>query len=118
MVIINSILDMLALIIGLIGLLVILWGVVEGLIKIVQNKALRFKKAGKQLVTMEYIRYNLSLHMLQGLQVIIVADIIYTFLHRTLDELSVLAIIVAIRIVLGYFLGREMKGMERPQNNT
>jgi len=117
MVIINSILDYLALIIGLIGLLIILWGVVEGLMKLIQNITLRFRKAGKQLVTMEYIRYNIGLHILLGLQFIIVADIIYTFLHRSLEELSVLGIIVAIRIGLGYFLGRELKSIECPQSN-
>ena len=40
--IINIILDSLALIIGLIGLLVIFWGVVEGLTRFVQNNILRF----------------------------------------------------------------------------
>lgn len=118
MVIINIILDSLALIIGLIGLLVILWGVVEGLTKLVQNITIRFKKAGKQLVTMECIRYNIGLHILQGLQLIIVADIIYTFLHRSLEELAVLGVIVAIRIGLGYFLRREMKNIERPQSDV
>ncbi len=118
MVILNIILDYLALVIGLIGLLIILWGVVEGLVKIVQNNISRFTKTGKHLVTMEYIRYTISLHILQGLQFIIVADIIYTFLHRNLEELAVLGVIVAIRIGLGYFLGREMKGLESPQSNT
>ena len=117
MVIINIILDYLALIMGLIGLLVILWGVVEGLTKLVQNTTLRFKKADKQLVTMECIRYNIDLHILQGLNFIIVADIIYVFLHRGLEELAVLGVIVTIRIGLGYFLGRELKSIERPQSS-
>ena len=117
MVILNIILDSLALTIGLIGLLIILWGVVEGLMKLAQNYILRFKKSSKHLVTMEYIRYIISLHILQGLQFIIIADIIYTFLHRSLEELAVLGVIVAIRILLGYFVGREMKGMERPKSD-
>ena len=116
--IMGIILDYIALGIGLIGILVILWGVVEGLIKLVQLKTHRLKNPSKGFSPMEYIRYDISLHILQGLQFIIVADIIHTFVTPSLEELAILGVIVAIRITLGYFLGREIKGIDRYRNSS
>ena len=90
------------------GILIILWGVGEGFVKIVRLKFHWLKTSNKKILPMESIRYSLGLHILQGLQFIIVADIIHTFVTPSLGELAVLGVIVAIRIALGYFLGREL----------
>ena len=116
--IIGIILDYIALGIGLMGILVILWGVAEGCIKLVQLKTHRLKNSSKRFPPMVYIRYDLGLHILQGLQFIIVADIIHTFVTPTLRELAILGVIVAIRIALGYFLGREIRGINRYRNSS
>jgi len=110
--IVRIILDYIALSIGLIGILVILWGVVEGFIKLAQLKVHQLKTSDKRFTSMEYVRYGLSLHILQGLQFIIVADIIHTFVTPNLEELAILGGIVAIRIALGYFLRRETREID------
>jgi uncharacterized membrane protein len=115
---IEIILDYIALAIGLTGILVIVWGVIEGLIKLVRIKSHRFKNKGKQFAPLEHIRYDIGVHILQGLQLIIVADIIHTLITPSLEELSVLGIIVVIRIALGYFLGREIKEIDRYGNSV
>jgi len=99
--------------------LIILWGVVEGLIDLVPLKVRRLKNPSQSfLINLEYIRHGLGLHILQGLQFIIVADIIHTFVTPTLGELAILGVIVTIRIALGFFLGREIKGAYRPTDSS
>ena len=117
--IIGIILDYIALGVGLVGILIILWGVVEGLIDLVPLKVRRLKNPSQSfLLNLELIRSGLGLHILQGLQFIIVADIIHTFVTPTLRELAILGVIVAIRIALGYFLGREIRGINRYRNSS
>ena len=113
MVILGIVLDYIAIGVGLIGILIILWGMVEGFIKLVQLKIFQIKNSDKKYSPMEYIRYDIGLHILQGLQFIIIADIIHTLITPSLEELAILGAIVTIRIALGYFMGREINVIDR-----
>jgi len=53
-------------------------------------------------------RLNLGQLILLALEVLIVSDILHSIAHRSLEDLGVLAAIVVIRILLAYFLDREL----------
>ncbi|MEL7013133.1 MAG: DUF1622 domain-containing protein [Pseudomonadota bacterium] len=54
------------------------------------------------------LRLNLGQLILLALEVLIVSDILHSIAHRSLEDLGVLGIIVVIRILLAYFLDREL----------
>jgi uncharacterized membrane protein len=58
------------------------------------------------------IRFNLGQILLLALEVLIISDILHSISHRTLDELALLAGTVAIRVVLAYFLDREVAHLD------
>jgi uncharacterized membrane protein len=61
------------------------------------------------------IRAILGTYILFGLEFMIAADIIHTFIKPTQEDLIVLGTIVAIRTVISYFLGREVEDARRDQ---
>ena len=54
------------------------------------------------------LRIGLGSYILLSLEFIIISDIIETAINRSLDDLLALGLLVIIRIVLSFFLGREM----------
>lgn len=54
------------------------------------------------------LRLNLGQLILLALEVLIVSDILHSIAHRTLEDLAALAAIVLIRVVLAYFLDKEI----------
>ena len=55
------------------------------------------------------LRLNLGQLILLALEVLIVSDILHSIAHRSLEDLGVLGAIVVIRILLAYFLDRELE---------
>jgi len=55
------------------------------------------------------LRLNLGQLILLALEVLIVSDILHSIAHRSLEDLAVLGAIVLIRILLAYFLDRELE---------
>ena len=53
-------------------------------------------------------RLRLGAYILAGLEFLIVADILFTIVHREFQDLINLAIIAAVRTVISYFLGKEL----------
>ena len=53
-------------------------------------------------------RLRLGAYILAGLEFLIVADILFTIVNRTLDDLIALAIIAGVRTLVSYFLGKEL----------
>ena len=95
-------------IINYVGVLVVLYGVVKATIRFFYAEILQLQgKDGASLQSR--IRVGLGKYLLLGLELIIAADIIETIISPSLDELLILAIIVAIRTVLSFFLSREIK---------
>lgn len=66
--------------------------------------------------TIREIRFNLGQVLLLALEVLIISDILHSISHRTLDELALLAGIVVIRIILAYFLDREVAHLDRDKS--
>lgn len=109
-----TVLEYIALAIGVIALLVILWGVGKGVVEVIRAEASGRKEQDVQ----EYrllgeARYHIGYHLLLGLEFLIAADIVRTIVKPTLEELAVLGIIVVIRIIVGYFLGKEVEQFRR-----
>ena len=104
-----DVLDYIALGIGIIALAVILWGVIKGLIELARAELSRRQQEGERFLSLGHARYNVGFHLLLGLEFLIAADIIRTIVKPTLEELAVLGIIVVIRIVIGYFIGKEIE---------
>ena len=96
-------------IIAYIVVAIILWGVLKGLASFLIVEFSRFRTGGaKALESEEKIRLGIGFNLILGLEFLIAADIIRTIIKPTLEELGILGAIVAIRIVLAYFLGREI----------
>lgn len=57
-------------------------------------------------------RLTLGRWMLTALEVLIVSDVLHSISHRTAEDLGILAAIVAIRVVLAYFLDMEISRIE------
>ena len=55
------------------------------------------------------LRLSLGQLILLALEVLIVSDILHSIAHRSLEDLGVLGAIVVIRILLAYFLDRELE---------
>ena len=57
----------------------------------------------------EKIRQDLGYYLLLGMEFLVAADIIHTILNPSLEELAILGSIVAIRVVLSFFLQKELE---------
>ena len=106
---ISNILEYISLGIGSIALLVIIWGVIKGVIEVVRVEVTgRKREEDRENQLLGLARYHIGYHLLLGLEFLIAADIVNTVLRPTLEELAILGIIVVIRIVVGYFLGKDV----------
>lgn len=95
--------------IAVIGATVIIWGVAKGLVALLLAEFYRFRKTGKKTEEAEErVRLGIGFNLILGLEFLIAADIIRTIVEPNLEELGILGAIVAIRIALAYFLGREI----------
>ena len=54
------------------------------------------------------LRLRLGSYILLSLEFIIISDVIQTAIHRTVDDLLALGLLVVIRVALSFFLGREL----------
>ncbi len=103
-----NILEYISLGIGMVGIFIVLWGVVVGLVEFIRAQ---FAHLGRQrkLLPLEKIRIDLGRYLLLGLEFLIAADIIRTIVKPSLEEVAVLVAIVAIRTVISYFLNKEIE---------
>jgi len=101
------ILDYVSWTIGAFGVLVIAWGCAVSGWRFVRFEFRRMCGAGR-CSTREGLRHQLGSYLLLGLEFLIAADIIQTIRHPDLQEIAVLASIVAIRTVISHFVDREL----------
>ena len=103
---IRSVLDILRLTIGAVGVLIVLWGVAEATLSFVRLRTV--EHSSHLFVRASSIRERLGVHLLLALDIFIGADLIATVLHPAWENVGVLAAIVAIRVVLTIVLTREI----------
>ncbi len=85
------------------GAILVFYGGIRAAIKVVAKEILR--------KPYEYndIRLDFTNKIVLGLEFFIAADLIKSILEPTLNDLIILAVIVAIRTVVGYSLNAELK---------
>jgi len=94
--------------IGILGVLVIVFGVASGLVRFVRAEF----RAGRGTDVDEdrkRLRHVLGYYLLLGLEFLIAADIIDTLMKPSVQDLIVLGAIVLIRTVISYSLNAELK---------
>jgi uncharacterized membrane protein len=102
--------------IGVMGVFVIVFGVLCGLVRFIKSEA----AAARGLVVDEErkrLRHVLGYYLLLGLEFLIAADIIDTLMRPSSQDLIVLGAIVAIRTVISYSLNSEL-AQEAPHKPT
>jgi uncharacterized membrane protein len=99
--------------IGVLGVLVIVFGVLSGLIRFVRAE---FSAARGLVVDEERkkLRHVLGYYLLLGLEFLIAADIIDTLMKPRVQDLAVLGAIVIIRTIISYSLNAELKSEQHP----
>src|SRR5262245_22595779 len=101
--------------IGVLGILVIVFGVLSGLVRFIRAEV---SAARGRAVDDERrkLRHVLGYYLLLGLEFLIAADIIDTLMKPNPQEMLVLGAIVAIRTVISYSLNGELKA-DRPKES-
>jgi len=105
----QQIVDYVALGIGVIAALLIIYGVILGIVELVRAEWRGFVARERKPAVFEGIRYDIGFHLLLGLEFLIAADIIRSIIRPNLEELAILGGLVAIRTVISYFLGKEIR---------
>lgn len=83
------------------GAVLIIYGGFNAIIRVILLEFGRIK------IPYNQIRMNLTSKIVFGLEFLIAADILATIIAPTQNELIMLAVVVIIRTVLGYFLEKE-----------
>ncbi len=113
-IILYTLLNVIVTSINLVGVMIVIWGFFVAAAGFIRMK-LHPHSVGFFLLEANKIRAVLGTYILFGLEFMIAADIIHTFLKPTHEDLIVLATIVAIRTVISYFLGREVDEARRDE---
>lgn len=100
-------------VVGGIGVVVVVWGVLLGTVAFLRAQFRYLAGRGRGSLPLEKIRYDFGRHLLLGLEFLIAADIMRTIADPGLEEVVILAIIVAIRTVISYFLTLEIERVDR-----
>ena len=102
--------------IGVLGVLVIVFGVLGGLIRFIRSE---IAAARGRVVDDErkQLRHVLGYYLLLGLEFLIAADIIDTLMKPSTQDLVILGAIVAIRTVISFSLNSELghEARHKPQ---
>jgi uncharacterized membrane protein len=93
--------------IGVLGVLVIVFGVLGGLVRFIRSEidAARGRAVDDDR---RQLRHVLGYYLLLGLEFLIAADIIDTLMKPSTQDLIILGAIVAIRTVISYSLNAEL----------
>ena len=106
-------LDPLVSILDFASVTIILWGFFMGFLRFIYIEF--FHREGK-FIQYQELRRSVGIYIILGLEFMIVADLMETIKGpRTHDTFIFLGSIVAIRTVISYFLGKEMKEAEEEE---
>lgn len=95
--------------VSLVGIFVVLWGVAEAIWRFLSLKFAPRLPHARVVAVMARIRERLGAQLLLGLDIFIGADIIKSVVIPSWENIAMLGAIVLIRIVMSYFLEREME---------
>src|SRR6266403_5407121 len=103
--------------ISLLGVLVIIFGVMCGLVRFLRSEASALRGATVEGERRK-LRQVLGYYLLLGLEFLIAADIIDTLMKPSVQDLIVLGAIVLIRTVISYSLNAELKSEHQSKPAT
>jgi uncharacterized membrane protein len=103
--------------IGVLGVLVIVFGVACGLVRFVRAE-FRAARGANADEDRKHLRHLLGYYLLLGLEFLIAADIIDTLMKPSVQDLVVLGAIVLIRTVISYSLNAELKSEHQTKRAT
>ncbi|HKL44409.1 MAG TPA: DUF1622 domain-containing protein [Candidatus Absconditabacterales bacterium] len=106
----ENILKIITTIIYISGILVIIIGFVKAAFKFIKSFFIKKLNSHNH---QNKIRVLLGVYILLGLDFIIIADIIHSIMSTEIQQLYALGMIVIIRIAIAYFLGKEIKEIEK-----
>jgi len=109
----GELLHWVALIVGLIGVAVIVYGVIRGLQSLIIGEI-----KGRTEQARTQTRLDLGYYLLLGLEFLVAADVIESLLAPDLQHLAVLGAIVVIRTVISFSLNWELSHHERQNAKT
>ncbi len=95
---------------------IMIYGAVLAIAMLLKNELGRFTRRFRMSV-LNKIRLDFGYYILLGLEFLVAADIIETILKPTTEELIELGGIVAIRIILSFFLTKELNDLKRKEKN-
>ncbi len=95
-------------VIGLIGCLILVYGVAIGFFQWLRIER-RFWSGQQVQTERKSLRHQLAYYLLLSLEFLIAADILDTIVQPSLEELAILGGILAIRTVISVSLGWEMR---------
>jgi uncharacterized membrane protein len=99
--------------IGVLGVLIIVFGVASGLLRFLRSEILAVRGVNVD-EPRKRLRHLLGYYLLLGLEFLIAADIIDTLMKPGVQDLVVLGTIIIIRTVIGHSLNAELK----PEQHT
>ncbi len=94
---------------SLIGIAVVLWGVTEATARFLRLKFHPEQVHHHTIAETARIRERLGAHLLLGLDIFIAADVIKSVAAPNWENIGMLGAIVVIRIVMSYFLEKEIE---------
>jgi uncharacterized membrane protein len=108
--------------VGVIGVLVLVWGVALGVGGLIRAEAMRFR-GEKNQTQQARVRKAMGYYLLLGIEFLVAADVIETIKDPDLNTLFVLGLTVLIRTVISLSLGWELKhdiehGVERDRQRA
>ncbi|MEM0895573.1 MAG: DUF1622 domain-containing protein [Verrucomicrobiota bacterium] len=68
-------------------------------------------RSEKRWMSIRRSRLFLGSYILLGLELMIVSDLVHSFLHPNLESLYVLGLVVLIRTAISFFLGKELEAV-------
>lgn len=101
----GNILQLLADIISIVSIFIIAYGAIVSIVAFIRNE---LKSHGGAINDLRPIRATLGSYLLLGLEILIAALILKAILEPSYSALIVLGSIVAIRLLLSFFLNREI----------
>jgi uncharacterized membrane protein len=107
---IEQIIEPISLALELVGVAIIVYGALVSLAFLIQVEARDRKQAG---LNQHSIKQQFTSRILTGLEFFIAADVLKTILNPTLQSLTIVAVIVAIRAALTFLLNRELREEEQ-----
>ncbi len=97
---------------NIVGALIAIWGTVIALYAFIRKEFLRRAEAVR---LNDSIRIKLGSYLVLALEFFISADIVKTVITPTWEGVGILAVIVAIRTILSYFLTKDLKDFSKQE---